>query len=140
MCSCLSCTPYWGPSPRPRQACALTGNRTGDPLVSSPVPNPLSHTSQGSIYILYHVSSAPRILLGTQYMLNNYLLNAKGMNHASRDLSYLVTQKHKNNCVGSGGGRQQGESHPTTAQKCTHLIHIYSKSSDHIMQITVVTT
>ena len=29
------------------QACALTGNRTSDPLVYSPVLSPLSHTSQG---------------------------------------------------------------------------------------------
>ena len=29
------------------QACALTGNQTGNPLVHSPVLNPLSHTSQG---------------------------------------------------------------------------------------------
>ena len=29
------------------QACVLTRNRTGDPLVCSPVLNPLSHTSQG---------------------------------------------------------------------------------------------
>ena len=29
------------------QACALTGNQTGDPLLSSPVLSPLSHTSQG---------------------------------------------------------------------------------------------
>ena len=28
------------------QACALTGNRTGDPLVLRPVLNPLSHISQ----------------------------------------------------------------------------------------------
>ena len=28
------------------QACALTGNRTVDPLVSRPALNPLSHTSQ----------------------------------------------------------------------------------------------
>ena len=28
------------------QACALTGNRTGDPLVRRPVFNPLSHTRQ----------------------------------------------------------------------------------------------
>ena len=33
------------------QACALTGNRTGNPLVWRPVLNPLSHTSQG--YLLY---------------------------------------------------------------------------------------
>ena len=30
------------------QACALTGNRTSDPLVLRPVLNPLSHTSQGT--------------------------------------------------------------------------------------------
>ena len=29
------------------QACALTGNLTGNPLVCRPVLNPLSHTSQG---------------------------------------------------------------------------------------------
>ena len=29
------------------QACALTGNRTGDLLVHGPALNPLSHTSQG---------------------------------------------------------------------------------------------
>ena len=29
------------------QACALTGNRTSDPLVLRSVLNPLSHTSQG---------------------------------------------------------------------------------------------
>ena len=29
------------------QACALTGNRTGDLLVHRPVLNPLSHTSHG---------------------------------------------------------------------------------------------
>ena len=46
----------WLPLTRPllgiwpaTQACALTGNRTGDPLVCRLVLNPLSHTSQGSI-------------------------------------------------------------------------------------------
>ena len=29
------------------QACALTGTRTGDPLVHRPPLNPLSHTSHG---------------------------------------------------------------------------------------------
>ena len=33
------------------QACALTGNRTRDPLVRRPALNPLSHTSQGSLFI-----------------------------------------------------------------------------------------
>ena len=31
------------------QACVLTGNRTGDPLVHRPMLNPLSYTSQGTI-------------------------------------------------------------------------------------------
>ena len=30
------------------QACALTGNRTGDPLIQSPALSPLSHTNQGN--------------------------------------------------------------------------------------------
>ena len=34
------------------QACALTGNQTGDPLVRRLALNPLSHTSQGKKYIL----------------------------------------------------------------------------------------
>ena len=33
------------------QACALTGNRTGNPLLCSPVLNPLSHTSQGFLIV-----------------------------------------------------------------------------------------
>ena len=32
------------------QACALTGNRTGNPLVRRLALDPLSHTSQGSIF------------------------------------------------------------------------------------------
>ena len=34
------------------QVCALTGNRTGDPLVHKSAFNPLSHTSQGRNYFL----------------------------------------------------------------------------------------
>ena len=34
------------------QACALTGNRTSDPLVHVPALNPLSHTSQGSASVI----------------------------------------------------------------------------------------
>ena len=33
------------------QACALTGNRTGNALVCRPVLNPLSPTSQGQIFL-----------------------------------------------------------------------------------------
>ena len=35
------------------QACALTGNRTGDLLVHSPALNPLRHTNEGSFDILF---------------------------------------------------------------------------------------
>ena len=38
--------PPLGPQPA-TQACALTGNRIGDPLVLRPMLNPLSYTSQG---------------------------------------------------------------------------------------------
>ena len=57
MCGCLLRSPYWGPCPV-TQACALTGNRTGHPLVHRPALNPLNHTSQGPftlIFNLYHV-------------------------------------------------------------------------------------
>ena len=33
------------------QACALIGNRTGNPLIRRSVVNPLSHTSQGYLFI-----------------------------------------------------------------------------------------
>ena len=33
------------------QACTLTGTQTGDPLVHRLALNPLSHTSQGELYI-----------------------------------------------------------------------------------------
>ena len=41
----LACPPL-GTRPA-TQACALTGNQTGYPLVRRPMLNPLSHTSQG---------------------------------------------------------------------------------------------
>ena len=37
------------------QASALTGNRTTDPLVRRLALNPLSHTSQGSVYFFYRL-------------------------------------------------------------------------------------
>ena len=46
MCGCLSCASLLGTWPA-NQTCALTGNRTGDPLVHRPTLNPLSHTSRG---------------------------------------------------------------------------------------------
>ena len=36
------------------QACALTENRAGDPLVCRPALNPLSRTSQGYYEIFYY--------------------------------------------------------------------------------------
>ena len=41
-----SCTPLPGTWPA-THACALTENRTGDPLLRRPTCNPLSYTSQG---------------------------------------------------------------------------------------------
>ena len=46
MCGCLLNTLNWGLGPT-TQACALTGNQTGNPLVRRLALNPLSHTSQG---------------------------------------------------------------------------------------------
>ena len=40
------------------QACALTGNQTGDPLVHRQVLSPLSHTSQGS-YVIFEEEIGP---------------------------------------------------------------------------------
>ena len=39
------------------QACALTGNRTGDPLICRSAINPLSYSNQGQhvILILFHI-------------------------------------------------------------------------------------
>ena len=43
------------------QPCTLTGNQTGDPLVRSPVLNPLSHTSQGPNAVSYTHLTLPTI-------------------------------------------------------------------------------
>ena len=37
------------------QACALTGNRTSNPLVCRPLPYPLSHTSQGQTLSFFNL-------------------------------------------------------------------------------------
>ena len=50
--------PLLGTWPR-TQACALTGNRTGNPLVPRPALNPLSHTSQGNINSLPSLCDHP---------------------------------------------------------------------------------
>ena len=51
------CHPLLGTWPA-TQACALTGNRTSDPLVCRPALNPLSHTSQGYNYYLKNLFSS----------------------------------------------------------------------------------
>ena len=48
MCGCPSHAPNWGPGLHATQVCALTGNRTSDPLVHRPALSPLSYTSQGN--------------------------------------------------------------------------------------------
>ena len=47
MIGCFSHAPNWGPAGPATQACALTGNQTGDLSVCRLALNPLSHTSQG---------------------------------------------------------------------------------------------
>ena len=51
----ISHTPLLGTWPVP-QACALTGNQTGDPLVCGPALNPLSHSSWASYQICLAIS------------------------------------------------------------------------------------
>ena len=49
------------------QACALTGNRTGDPLLLRPALNPLSHISQGEAQYIFDIL----------YFINSWLINQK---------------------------------------------------------------
>ena len=66
MCGCFWCAPYQGPG-LATQACALTGNRTGDPLVHRPVLNSLSHPARAIFLILcnkmflyfFHTTNGP---------------------------------------------------------------------------------
>ena len=58
MCGCLLCTPYWGPWPT-TQACALTGNGTGDLSFGRLAVNQLSHTSQGNFFYCYSITVVP---------------------------------------------------------------------------------
>ena len=60
------------------QACALTGNRTGDPLLRSLGLNPLSHTSQGKyMYFLMKRMSQEGLLFRWHHWLNCALLPEK---------------------------------------------------------------
>ena len=51
-CVVASCMPPAGDLAT-TQACALTGNQTGDPLVHRPAFNPLSHSSQSIFFVLF---------------------------------------------------------------------------------------
>ena len=60
---CVRENHHWLPLERPllgtwpaTQACALTGNQTGDPLVCRLALDPLNHTSQGEIAPLFMLS------------------------------------------------------------------------------------
>ena len=48
MCACLPCAPDGGPGLF-TQACALTGNETGNPLVCRPALNPLSQPARAEV-------------------------------------------------------------------------------------------
>ena len=50
-CVVASHAPLWRIWPT-TQACALAGNRTGNPLVRRPTLNPLSYTNQGQAFSL----------------------------------------------------------------------------------------
>ena len=50
-CMVASHTPPTGPT---TQACVLTGNQMGDPLIHRLALNPLSHTSQGYCHFNVH--------------------------------------------------------------------------------------
>ena len=51
MCGCLLSVPYWGPGLQP----TLTGNRTCNPLIRRPKLNPLTHTSQGELFMFLEI-------------------------------------------------------------------------------------
>ena len=71
MCGCLTHPPS-GTQPA-TQACALTGNRTHDPLVHRLALNPLSHASQGSIHFLNLVISPLSPLLLSSFIVAQLL-------------------------------------------------------------------
>ena len=65
------------------QACALTGNRTSDPLVPRLAHNPLSHTSQGRM----HEDFAPQ----------------EKSDHLSAPLYLTILYGREPGCVGQAG-------------------------------------
>ena len=73
MCGCLLHAAPTG-TQSTIQACALTGNRTGDPLFSRPAFNPLSHTSQGP---MWHNSKHPKLTENKYYFILIILATTK---------------------------------------------------------------
>ena len=72
MCGCLSCAPYRGPPAT--QARASTGNRTSNPLVHRSALHPLSHTSQGSLFLYYYIFYYTVLSLWCHYFFKYILL------------------------------------------------------------------
>ena len=68
--SCLSHACRLGTKPA-TQACALTGNRTGDLSLCGTMPNPLSHTGQG-------LTANLNTLIHIFYIKMGYTLPKKG--------------------------------------------------------------
>ena len=73
------------------QACALTENRTGDPLVCSLALNPLSHTSQGS-FLCYVTCIQSSLLAQVNYLPQYWVLLQKEKLACDRDEGVLVKQ------------------------------------------------
>ena len=70
----------WLPVARPllgiwpaTQACALSGNQTGDLLVHRPVLNPQNHTSQGNNLNKYHIFVNLQALKWLSFILGHWI-------------------------------------------------------------------
>ena len=79
----ITCLPHMTAGTEPvTQACVLTGNRTGDPLVHGPALNPLRHSSQAFFkkyvficfcFILLDLSTQLQSFQGQLFQLLNYI-------------------------------------------------------------------
>ena len=70
------------------QACALTGNRTSDPLIHRPALNPLSHTSQRCSNLYFHQQCIYIPTLPNQHFISSYFIFC----HADVDKDSLLNQ------------------------------------------------
>ena len=70
------------------QACALTGNQTGDPLVHRSALNPLSCTSQGWVVVFYGNSLSCMFILYTVL----YILQWEGLKYICVYTQYTHSQ------------------------------------------------